>query len=72
MDTTFWGPSGWVFLHSIIALYPENPSIDDNMLIITNFLIDDFTKRVNKVKRSLVGISSKNPLYSAGGTMTFY
>ena len=34
MDTTFWGPSGWVFLHSIIVLYPENPSIDDNMLII--------------------------------------
>jgi hypothetical protein len=34
--------------------------------------LDDFTKRVNKVKRSLVGISSKNPLYSASGTMTFY
>ena len=34
MDTTFWGPSGWVFLHSIIALYPDDASLDDNILMI--------------------------------------
>jgi len=34
MDTTFWGPSGWLFLHSIIALYPENATDEDHILII--------------------------------------
>ena len=34
MDTTFWGPSGWCFLHSIIALYPENATDEDHILII--------------------------------------
>lgn len=26
MDTRFWGPSGWKFLHYITYIYPRNPS----------------------------------------------
>ena len=26
MNTTFWGPSGWKFLHTLTFIYPENPS----------------------------------------------
>ena len=26
MDTTKWGPSGWVYLHTLTFNYPDNPS----------------------------------------------
>jgi hypothetical protein len=29
MNTTFWGPDGWVLLHSIAYTYPENPKKSD-------------------------------------------
>ncbi len=33
MNTTFWGPSGWQFLHIITFIYPENPSFNDKVKI---------------------------------------
>jgi len=33
MNTKFWGPSGWKFLHSITAIYPEKPTLTDKMLM---------------------------------------
>jgi hypothetical protein len=33
MNTRFWGPSGWKFLHSITAIYPEKPTLTDKMLM---------------------------------------
>lgn len=33
MNTTFWGPSGWKFLHSITALYPEKPTLSDKIIM---------------------------------------
>jgi hypothetical protein len=33
MNTTFWGPSGWKFLHSITAIYPDKPTFTDKMLM---------------------------------------
>ena len=29
MDSSIWGPSAWVFLHSVSFTYPENPSRTD-------------------------------------------
>ena len=26
MDTKFWGPDGWRFFHSVVHLYPDNPT----------------------------------------------
>jgi len=31
MNTTFWGPSGWQFLHTLSFIYPENPSFNDKV-----------------------------------------
>ena len=31
MNTTFWGPSGWVFLHTLTFIYPESPSYTDKV-----------------------------------------
>ena len=31
MNTTFWGPSGWKFLHTLTYIYPENPSFSDKV-----------------------------------------
>ena len=31
MNTTFWGPSGWTFLHTLTFIYPENPSYSDKV-----------------------------------------
>ena len=31
MNTTFWGPSGWKFLHSLTFIYPEYPSFSDKV-----------------------------------------
>lgn len=31
MNTTFWGPSGWKFLHTLTFIYPENPSNTDKI-----------------------------------------
>ena len=31
MNTTFWGPSGWEFLHTLTFLYPEQPSYNDKV-----------------------------------------
>ena len=33
MNTTFWGPSGWEFLHILTFIYPENPSFSDKIKI---------------------------------------
>lgn len=37
--TSVWGPMGWMTLHSISLLYPENPSLSDKA-ILQNFLSD--------------------------------
>ena len=31
MNTTFWGPSGWEFLHTLTFIYPVNPSFGDKV-----------------------------------------
>lgn len=31
MNTTFWGPSGWKFLHILTFIYPINPSFSDKV-----------------------------------------
>lgn len=33
METTYWGPSGWRFLHLITFLYPETPDTGDKILM---------------------------------------
>ena len=39
MNTTFWGPSGWKFLHTLTFIYPENPSATDKTYM-RNFMHD--------------------------------
>ena len=36
MDPNFWGPHGWIFLHTITMNYPNNPTNDDKQ-IYSNF-----------------------------------
>lgn len=31
MNTTFWGPSGWTFLHTLTFIYPKTPSYTDKV-----------------------------------------
>ena len=31
MNTTFWGPSGWQFLHTLTFIYPESPTFSDKV-----------------------------------------
>jgi hypothetical protein len=31
--TSFWGPMGWITLHSISVNYPENPNADDKAIV---------------------------------------
>lgn len=33
MATKVWGPLGWMALHSISAIYPENPTPEERMLL---------------------------------------
>jgi hypothetical protein len=33
MATKFWGPLGWMTLHSISSIYPENPSREERVLL---------------------------------------
>ena len=42
--TSIWGPMGWMTLHSISLLYPENPSADDKQ-ILRSFL-NDFAQSI--------------------------
>lgn len=34
MNPKYWGPPGWVFIHSIAYGYPENPSSDEQLAMI--------------------------------------
>lgn len=33
MGTKFWGPLGWMTLHSVSAIYPENPTSEERALL---------------------------------------
>lgn len=33
MATKFWGPLGWMTLHSISAIYPENPTQEEKLIL---------------------------------------
>ena len=33
MATKFWGPLGWMTLHSISSIYPENPTREEKALL---------------------------------------
>lgn len=33
MATKFWGPLGWMTLHSVSAIYPENPTPEERLLL---------------------------------------
>jgi hypothetical protein len=37
MATKFWGPLGWMTLHSISAIYPEQPTLEEKS-ILTKFM----------------------------------
>ena len=33
MNTQFWGPSGWQFLHTLANIYPVKPSMIEKMMM---------------------------------------
>ena len=33
MATKFWGPLGWMTLHSISCIYPENPTLEERVIL---------------------------------------
>lgn len=33
MGTKFWGPLGWMTLHTVSAIYPENPTLEEKLLL---------------------------------------
>lgn len=44
MATKVWGPLGWMTLHSISAIYPENPTSGERMLL--EKFIDSFRESI--------------------------
>jgi len=42
--TSIWGPMGWMTLHSISLLYPENPTADDRQILRT--FLNDFAESI--------------------------
>lgn len=42
--TSIWGPMGWMTLHSISLLYPENPTADDKQILRT--FLNDFAESI--------------------------
>jgi FAD-linked sulfhydryl oxidase len=44
MATKFWGPLGWMALHSISAIYPENPTQEERMIL--EKFIDSFRESI--------------------------
>ena len=42
--TSIWGPMGWMTLHSISLLYPENPSAEDKQILRT--FMHDFAESI--------------------------
>lgn len=62
MATKFWGPLGWMTLHSVSAIYPENPTSEEKILLekfVENFrecitcphCKSHFTSMLNTYKR---------------------
>lgn len=43
MNPKFWGPHGWIFLHSVTMNYPKQPTIEDKTLY------RDFFRSLRKV-----------------------
>ena len=37
METIFWGPDGWIFLHTITYLYPDKPTFNDKYRTVEFF-----------------------------------
>ena len=37
MNPKFWGPSGWIFLHSITMNYPKEPTEEDKQVYFNFF-----------------------------------
>jgi FAD-linked sulfhydryl oxidase len=63
MGTKFWGPLGWMTLHSVSAIYPEKPTLQEKLLLekfVENFrecitcphCKSHFTSMLNTYKRS--------------------
>lgn len=42
--TAVWGPMGWMTLHSISLLYPDNPSQNDKQIL--QIFLDDFANSI--------------------------
>ncbi len=43
MNPKFWGPHGWIFLHSVTMNYPKNPTYEDKQMYL------DFFRSLTKV-----------------------
>lgn len=59
MATKFWGPLGWMTLHSISSIYPENPTSEER-LILEKF-VEMFRETITCVhcKRHFTGMLNK-------------
>ena len=44
MATKFWGPLGWMTLHSISAIYPENPTLEEKAIL--NSFMESFRESI--------------------------
>lgn len=62
MDPNIWGPSAWLFLHSIALNYPDNPNIIQKNNYI-NF-INSFTRIIpcQKCKIHFKNLLKKHPI----------
>ena len=50
MNTTFWGPSGWEFLHTLTFIYPIKPTFNDKVKILILGPVPNITSNADPLK----------------------
>src|SRR3990167_988983 len=62
MDTCFWGPDGWKLSHSIVHMFPNNPSNDDKLYYYLFFESFKYILPCIYCRRSFSEYTQKHPI----------
>ena len=62
MNSNIWGPSAWLFLHSIAYNYPDNPSYEDKINYGNFFNHIQYILPCNKCKEGYTKLLIESPI----------
>lgn len=62
METLFWGPDGWLFLHTLTYLYPDKPSFNDKYRTVEFFKNVAFILPCKYCRASFLRYSNSLPI----------